>query len=141
MQPLPNGSVLVRTWFGGGAAWERLVSQAEAPTAEGFVANVTCVDDRAYSGLTAEGLVELHADRANVSFIADERTLTDPESPILAVLVSRFDFGVEASQLRPFRVIPSELWSVEVNIDIANMDWWDFTENTDDDGVFRGFEP
>jgi hypothetical protein len=36
-------------------------------------------------------------------------------------------------------VIPAELWSVEINLAIANMDFEEFAENTDADGVLRGF--
>lgn len=38
-----------------------------------------------------------------------------------------------------FRVIPSQLWSVENNLNISNMDWRDFFQATGAGGVFRGF--
>jgi hypothetical protein len=31
------------------------------------------------------------------------------------------------------------LWSVENNINLANMDWADFTTSVHGDGIFRGF--
>ena len=40
---------------------------------------------------------------------------------------------------RTFRVIPSEMWSVENNLSIANMDFAEFADAVDEDGVFRGF--
>jgi hypothetical protein len=40
---------------------------------------------------------------------------------------------------RTFRVIPSEMWSVENNLSVANMDFYEFADNVDLDGVFRGF--
>jgi hypothetical protein len=33
---------------------------------------------------------------------------------------------------------PSELWAVENNLKIANMDWQEFAAAVDEDGVFRG---
>lgn len=42
---------------------------------------------------------------------------------------------------RTFRVIPRELWSVENNLSIANMDYRDFADSVGADGVFRGFQP
>jgi uncharacterized protein DUF6924 len=39
----------------------------------------------------------------------------------------------------PFRVVASELCSVENNINLANMDWADFTQSVGEDGIFRGF--
>jgi hypothetical protein len=39
---------------------------------------------------------------------------------------------------RPFRCIPAELWAVENNLNIANMDWEDFADEVDASGVYRG---
>jgi len=38
-----------------------------------------------------------------------------------------------------FRVPPNELWSVENNLSLANMDFEEFAEAVDTDGVYRGF--
>jgi hypothetical protein len=39
----------------------------------------------------------------------------------------------------PFRSVPSELWGVDNNLNIANMDWEEFANSVDESGVFRGF--
>jgi hypothetical protein len=31
------------------------------------------------------------------------------------------------------------MWGIENNLSIANMDFEEFAENVDDDGIFRGF--
>jgi uncharacterized protein DUF6924 len=36
-------------------------------------------------------------------------------------------------------LVPSELWSVDNNLNIANMDWEDFADTLDLSGIFRGF--
>jgi hypothetical protein len=133
-----SASVLVRTWFGDDSAWESLVLEAQEPSDDGFLANVAVVNDPAFEGLTAEALQERQTGGAIVSFIADETTLVGAEHPILAVwvLTRRDD---DRRELRPFRVVPAELWSVENNINLANMDWSDFTSSVGGDGVFRGF--
>jgi hypothetical protein len=59
-------------------------------------------------------------------------SLTHPEHPIL--VVDLFD-----EPGRTFRVVPSEMWSVENNLSIANMGFEDFVGAVDRDGVFRGF--
>ncbi|GAB4214988.1 MAG: hypothetical protein OHK0012_14070 [Synechococcales cyanobacterium] len=59
-------------------------------------------------------------------------TLSNPEQPILVV-----DLIHEPG--RTFRVIPGEIWAVENNLSIANMDFHDFANSVDPDGVFRGF--
>ncbi|WBC08931.1 hypothetical protein [Micromonospora sp. WMMA1947] len=40
---------------------------------------------------------------------------------------------------RWFRVLPAEMWSVEDNLSIGNMDFFEFADAADPDGVFRGF--
>lgn len=136
---LPNASVLVRTWFGDDSEWDALVREVQTPGDEGFLANVVVVNDPAFEELGAETLKQRQSDGAIVSFLADETTLTDAEHPVLAVWVLPTDDDVDERDHRPFRVVPSELWSVENNINLANMDWADFTGSIAEDGVFRGF--
>lgn len=38
-----------------------------------------------------------------------------------------------------FRCVPDELWGVENNLNIANMNWEEFADKADEDGVFHGF--
>jgi hypothetical protein len=66
------------------------------------------------------------------AFIADRTTFTNPERPVLVV-----DFYHEPG--RTFRVTPLEMWGVENNLSIGNMDFYEFADNVDPDGVFRGF--
>jgi hypothetical protein len=44
----------------------------------------------------------------------------------------------EFAAMRPFRCVPSQLWAVENNLDLANPDWRDVAGHVDDAGVFRG---
>jgi hypothetical protein len=67
-----------------------------------------------------------------VAFIADVTTFSDAEQPVLVV-----DLNEQPG--RTFRVIPRELWGIENNLSIANMDYDDFAKSADADGVFRGF--
>jgi hypothetical protein len=30
------------------------------------------------------------------------------------------------------------MWSVQINLSLANMDWEDFADDVDDEGIFRG---
>jgi len=138
MTALPSIPVLVRTWFGDNAAWAALVEEVRTPSEDDFLANVTPVDDPAFEGLDAEALKELQPDGPIVSFLADEVTLTSADHPVLAVWVLP-TAGSDTRDLRPFRVVPAELWSVENNINLANMDWADFRSSTGEDGVHRGF--
>ena len=135
---MPGAAVLVRTWFGDGDAWESLLLEVRTPSEDGFLANVVAVDDPALEGLTAEALQAKQKAGPFVSFLADETTLVRAEHPILAVWVFARRDGSQLDH-RPFRVVPSALWSVENNINSANMDWREFAGSVGDDGVFRGF--
>jgi hypothetical protein len=133
MTALPNHSVLVRTCFGDDDAWEELLTEVRTPSGEGFLATVTPIDDATFEGLSVEGLMALQTNGPIVSFLADETTLTTAGHPVLAVWVLPGD-----RDHQPFRVAPAALWSVENNINLANMGWAEFTRATED-GVFRGF--
>ena len=65
-------------------------------------------------------------------FVGDARTFRDPDHPILVL-----DAG--AAPVPSFRTVPGELWSVENNLSLANMDIEEFADATDADGVYRGF--
>ena len=64
--------------------------------------------------------------------IIDGECLRNPEHPILVL-----DLMDEPG--RTFRVVPSELWSVENNLSLANMDFSDFADTAGADHIFRGF--
>jgi len=65
-------------------------------------------------------------------FVVDHTTMTHEEHPVVVL-----DLWREPG--RTFRVIPSQVWSVENNLSIANMDFFEFANNVGDDGIFRGF--
>jgi hypothetical protein len=135
MKDLPDSdhALVVRTDFSDEAAWVRVCSQIAAPVGE-FRAYVAFVSDPAFAGLNSSALTSL-AQRGpyrSFLFVVDSVALADSEHPILVV-------DVVDEPGRTFRVIPSEMASVENNLSIANMDFADFAESVDADGVFRGF--
>jgi hypothetical protein len=58
-----------------------------------------------------------------------------PATPHNAVLV--VDLGDLSHE--PFRCVASEIWGVDNNLNIANMDWEEFAGMAESDGVFRRF--
>ena len=132
--PQSDDSLLLRTDFSEDAAWQELCEAVAQTSEEGFQARFEFIDDRAYEGLTMEALVAAASGEDGPGFlcIADQRALTDPEQPVLVL-----DLYDEPG--RTFRVIPREIWGVENNLSIANMDYHEFADNCDEDGVFRGF--
>ena len=128
-----DSSPVVRTWFGDDEQWASL-RRAVGSRGE-FIAPVHFVDDRAFDGLTPDVLATMAGERPDgplFLILADEAAMASDECPLL--VVDLFD-----QPGRFFRVIASELWGVASNLPIANMDWEDFAESADADGVFRGF--
>jgi|688.fasta_scaffold35880_4 hypothetical protein len=126
--------VLLRTDFSDDAAWGSLCELAQAPNEESFQANVDCVNDRSFDGMAVKQVVDLAQKGSSHSFafLADRLTMTDHERPVLVV-----DLSQEPG--RTFRVIPGQMWGVENNLSLANMEFSEFADNVDPDGVFRGF--
>jgi hypothetical protein len=132
--PEPDQSLLLRTDFSDDAAWTALCDAVRAPSEEGFQAGVPCISDLACNGLTVEQLMnelQKSGDRT-FAFVADRTALTVRGWPVL--VVDLYD-----QPGRTFRVIAREMWGVENNLSIANMDFSEFADNVDPDGVFRGF--
>jgi hypothetical protein len=133
MKPLPKSdqSLVVRTDFSDEAAW-RAVGLAIREPVDGFYAYVDLVDDAAFEGATVDQLVALGND-AHRSFliVADGETMRGPEHTLLVV-------DVFADPGRTFRAVPSGIQSIENNLSIANMDFAEFADAVDADGVFRG---
>ena len=65
--------------------------------------------------------------------VADRKTISDPDHRLL--IIDRF-----TEPGREFRAVPSQIQSIENNLSIANMDFTEFADSADDDGVFRGFQ-
>jgi hypothetical protein len=127
-------SLVIRTDFAHDDEWAELRAAIVAPqTDDGFMANVAFVDDEAYEGLVPAALLKIVPEDADhvVAFLADELTLAHPDRPVLVV---NLEDGTT------FRVVPSEMWSVQNNLSLANMDWDEFADGVDEDGIFRGFE-
>ncbi|NKY60823.1 DUF6924 domain-containing protein [Nocardia flavorosea] len=130
---LPDGeSLLVRTDFTDDAAWAETLAAVVAAYDEDTMTELTPVDDVALDGLSPAELADLAGDRTYV-FLAGTTTMTDPEHPLLAV-----DTGTDGEPV--FRIAPVAVAEVEVNFLLADMDFEDYADSVDDDGVFRGFD-
>jgi hypothetical protein len=137
--PRAKNAVVLRADFSDDAAWDDLCAVMLEPTPrDGFRANLDFVSDRAFEGATVKDVLGHLPEGANRDFmftfifIVDRIALSNPEHPVLVV-------DLHDQPGRTFRVIPSEMWGAENNLSIANMDFADFAESADADGVFRGF--
>lgn len=137
MKPIPETEhpLVLRTDFSNQSAWERICAEIQKPVGIfRFRASVEFLDDAGYSGVTKDQLLELIAKDYDHSFIiiADQTAISFPDHPLLVV-----DLYEKSGQ--EFRAIPSKIQSIENNLSIANMDFEEFAEAVDKDGVFRGF--
>lgn len=144
--PSLNSSLLVRTDFTSDDAWQQVSEEAQQENADGFRAYAEPISDPAFDRATWQAVkaaVPANDSGASVLFVADSTTLTSPDHPILVVdltdtFLSVAEFPAIAGRT-PFRCIPSELWSVDNNLNISNMDWEEFAGAVDASRVFRGF--
>ena len=136
MTPLPesDNAFVIRTDFSDERAWQAVRARIAAPVGE-FVAYVRYLDDRAYDGASKDDVTSLFGpggvDHSFV-IVADARTMSHPEHPLLVI-----DLFDEA--YRDFRAVPTAIQGIENNLSIANMDFEDFADAVDADGVFREF--
>lgn len=131
--PKTEEALVLRTDFSDESAWQSLCDAVRVPVGE-FRANVNFLSDPDYDGVTAEQLPQrLPEDYGHTFlFLVDGVTLSHPDHPVLVL-----DLDEEVG--RSFRVIPTEMWGVENNLSLANMDFGEFAEAVDADGIFRGF--
>ena len=156
MKPIPEteNTVVLRTDFSDDAAWKAICAAIREPAAEYQIdfaewaaineaigqyvgelqANVVFIDDPEYADITIDQLLKLVPEDSNQTFlfVVDRVTVSHTDHPILVV-----DLFTERG--RKFRTVPSQIQAIENNLSIANMDWEDFADNVDADGVFRGF--
>jgi len=134
--PLPpaRATLLVRTDFTDQAAWDRLTEVVATPTDEDFLAVVEVLDDERFAGLAGtEAVARLSPDyRHPILILADAVTLGSTELPLLVV-------DLRDQPGRMLRIVATELWGIENNMSLANMYFYEFADNADGDGVFRGF--
>jgi hypothetical protein len=132
---LTDDEPVVRTHFGDDAAWQEIVDALTAPVPIiGEAVPLNLIEDREYAGLDAENLLKLlpKGHHTAILLIADERSMREADHPLLAVDPTE---GGGAS----FRMTAAEAWGPISNLQIANMDWEDFADSVDEDGVYRGF--
>jgi len=135
---------VIRTDFSDDAAWDRVLSALTEPAAaleddsadeDGYVPHVRGVDDEAFEGLDAQTLRHAYdEDRVGYVLLADARSMLDAPGDLTVLYVDLYD-----EPGRSFRCAAGEVAGIEANLAIANMDFADFADRLDAEGVFRGF--
>jgi hypothetical protein len=141
--PATPDTPVIRTDFSDQQAWEQVRAAIDWVTPDGFRACVTYVDDPAFAGASVEDLLRAvpGRDTHGLLLVVDETTLRSPEHPVLVVDLGskpdpEHDWPGEPAG-RSFRAVPHTIQEIENNLSIANMDWDDFADDVDEDGVRR----
>jgi hypothetical protein len=139
MKVLPKTAnpLVIRTDFQSQETWEKIRELIRPPVhdrSETFYAYLDFLDDVEFRNVTKEDLLASVPKEYDHSFllVADAMAMESRDFPILVI-----DLHDEPG--RTFRAIPSQTQSIENNLSIANMDFSDFADAVDTDGVFRGF--
>jgi hypothetical protein len=95
---------------------------------------VEFIDDIDFADLRKDQLLESLPTDYHHSFIivVDQTAISHPEHPLL--IIDLFDRSV-----REFRALPTQIQGIENNLSIANMDFEEFANSVDKDGILRGF--
>ncbi len=138
-EPADMYTLLLRTDYSDDLAWHAAVNAAtavyDADDFDRFGASLQPVESPELDGLTPAGLVQLPRDGyLSHLAVADARTMSD--LTILFVDLNEYNEQVG----RTFRAPPQEVEPITANLAIANMDFFEFADAADPDGVFRGFK-
>lgn len=135
--PNTKDALVLRTDFESDENWRAICDLIRMPVhdvAGDFIACVEFCDNPAFRDLTLEELLTKVPGGYNHTFffVVDKCAIQSTEHPIL--VIDLYD-----RRGRTFRAIPSQIQGIENNLSIANMDFYEFADNVDDDGVFRDF--
>jgi len=126
---------VIRTDYRDDAAWDRLRVALATGGSEGSRGGVDLVEDQGLADLSVEEvLARLPPGLAHpVLFVVDDRALQTPGGAVVVV---------EPADVAPcqFRAALDQVAAINNNLSLANMDFNDFADSTDPDGVFRGFD-
>ena len=140
MIPETKDALVLRTDFSDEAAWQAVCAAIQKPQeiipGQPFQAYVEFVSDSQYDGLAGEELLTslVEGPYRSFAFVVDSEAITNPVHPILVIDLNEYE-----EPGRTFRVIPSQMWSVENSLSIANADFRDFADVVDENGIHRGF--
>jgi hypothetical protein len=137
MSKLPSTKhpIVLRTDFSNENEWKMICDEIITPNPEfGFIPNVVIASDTSFQDYTEEQLLSDSTTEYNHAFIfiVDKAAMINPEHPILCL-------GLQHNRGLKFRTIPSEMWGIENNLSISNIDFEEISSAVDNEGIFRGF--
>lgn len=156
-----SGTPVIRTDFSSEMAWSAVVERVTMPVdfedpdntdpgADGYAPNVILVNDPEFTGVNGAALANVPVaatEAGGYVLLADARSMEEAISggELTLAYVDLSVSDPDDAELfksfmgRTFRCVVTEIASVESNLSISNMDFHEFADNADPDGVFRGF--
>ncbi|MDP3928412.1 MAG: hypothetical protein Q8R57_05280 [Bacteroidota bacterium] len=127
---------LIRTDFSDENIWKEVLKTITTPSKDyGFVSYVTPINDIENQFKTPEHLIANLPKDYKFSFLIlfDSLTVIHKDNILLCVDLSD-------KQHKSFRVKPCDLWMIENNLSVANMDFEEFSTSLDSNQIFDGFK-
>ena len=144
-------ALVIRTDYSDDEAWQAVTAALAEPWDDGAAEScVHIVDDPTWAGASADEVLDVVVadELLGVVFLADRATMLADHNGLLAVTTltpEDFEDDVDYEEHtrfgREFRIIPREVSNLHANLNLANMDFSEFSSCAGDDpeGVFRGF--
>jgi hypothetical protein len=132
--PITENTPFIRTDFSNNKIWEEIKMIIKTPSEEGFLAYISIIEDKTFENIDFLNSIDFRSENCNQAILVIADEITFKQAEITFLVINLLD-----TQKKSFRVIPSQLWAVENNLSIANMDFEDFYNLDDSEVVFRGF--
>jgi hypothetical protein len=131
--PKTVNPLVLRTDFSDEPAWKLLCKALQEPDDQ-LNLILDFISDPAFDGLEAVEIPSriLESSSHTFAIIVDHTALAHSGNPVLVI-------DLHDKPGRTFRVIASTLGEVANNLSVANMEFDEFAEAVDKDGIFRGF--
>ena len=141
--PDTNQAWVVRTDFSNDDKWEDAVREIMTPRkvlGMDVRARVTLITDKRYEKMSANEVVGAIPESYEFlyCFIFDSTSNSEDESPIL-VLNLETEEAFEPSQTFQFRAYPAQVFWIDSNLSISNIDFDVYTIELEPGAIFDGF--
>jgi hypothetical protein len=134
--PVTDDASVLRTDYTDPNVWQAICEEIRQPVGPlNFEAHVEFIDDAEYQGIAKDQILGLIPADYPHSYIivVDAVTISHPDHPLLVI-------DLQSEPGRDFRALPAQIQAIDNNLSIANMDFEEFADAVDEDGVFRGFD-
>ena len=143
LQPKIDQAWVVRTDFSNDEKWEEAVREIMTPRrvlSMDVRARVTLITDRRYENMSADEVASALPDSYEFlhCFIFDSFSSSEDESPILVLNLESNDTH-EPSETFQFRAYPAQVFWIDSNLSISNIDFDDYTRELEPGAIFDGF--